>query len=165
MPEETNVAIELLRRAMGLEQEGRNFYLKAAQTTRDKNGQEIFKTLADDEGNHYNLIKSQYDTLRENGNWVRSLEVEKVSIDLSNPLFPRGVEALKKKITEKSNDRDALLFGLEIEIRSYDLYRQATVADAAAKRMFTYLAAQEMGHFNLLVQRFEAQFCPVSWLD
>ena len=165
MAEETNLPVELLRRAMGIEQEGRNFYLKAAQATQDKKGQEIFQTLAGDEENHYNLLKSQYDALRENGGWVISPEVKKVNIDLSKPLFPRGIEALKKKVNEKSNDRDALLFGLDIEIRSYDLYRHATVADEAGKRMFAYLAEQEMGHFNLLMQRFEAQFGLVSWLD
>lgn len=165
MTQETNLTIELLRRAMGIEQEGRNFYLKAAQTTQDKKGQEIFKTLANDEGNHYNLLKSQHDTLREKGNWVVSPEVKKVSVDLGKPIFPRGIEALKKKVTEKSDDRDALLFGMDIEIRSYDLYRQANVTHASGKLMFAYLTEQEMGHLNLLMERFEAQFGPVSWWD
>ncbi len=165
MAQETNLTTELLKRAMGLEQEGRNFYIKAAQTTRDKKGQDIFKTLSDDEGSHYDLLKSQYDALMKKGSWVVSPEIKKVSIDLGKPLFPRGIDALKKKVTEKSDDRDALLFGLDIEIKSYDLYRQATVMDADGKRLFAYLADQEMGHFNLLMQRFEGQFGPVSWWD
>ena len=150
---------------MGLEQEGRNFYLKAAQTTKDKKGQELFKTLADDEGNHYNLLKSQSDALRKRGGWVVSPEVKKVKIDLSKPIFPRGIEALKKKVTEQSDDKDALLFGLDIENKSYDLYRQANVTDATGKEMFAYLADQEMGHFNLLMQRFDKQFGPITWYD
>ncbi len=165
MTQETNLTIELLRRAMGLEQEGRNFYLKAAQETSDKQGQETFKTLADDEGNHYNLLKSQSDALRKKGGWVASPEVKKVKIDLSKPLFPKGIEALKQKVTEKSDERDALLFGLDIEIKSYDLYSKAKVEDATGKEMFAYLADQEMGHFNLLMQRFDKQFGPITWYD
>ena len=165
MMEDTSLAIELVKRAMDIETEGRKFYLEAAQSTLDRKGKEIFKTLANDEGKHYSLLKNQYDTLKEKGVWSRTHELPKVDIDLTKPLFPKGIDALKQKVTEKSNDMDALMFGLDIEMKSYDLYSQANVEDPAARRLFAYLADQEMGHFNLLMQRFDGLFGPITWYD
>jgi rubrerythrin len=163
--EDTSLAIELVKRAMAIETEGLNFYLEAAQTTANDKGKEVFKTLANDEGNHFNLLKTQYDTLKGNGVWAVTHDLPKINADLSKPLFPRGLDALKQKVNDKSSDMDALLFGMDIEMKSYDLYSQAKVEDAAAKRLFSYLAGQEMGHFNLLMQRFDSTFGPITWYD
>ena len=167
MIQETSLTLEILKRAMSIEIEGRKFYREAAQTTQDKNGQETFRKLADDEQNHYSLLKSQYDALKNDDDRVASPAVQTVSIDLTKPLFPRGIEALKSSVTVKSNDWNALLFGLDIEIRSYDLYRKAAVniTDAMGKQILGFLAEQEMGHFNLLMMRYEALFGPSSWWD
>lgn len=52
------------------------------------------------------------------------------------------------KRTGKSSDLDALLFGLDIENRSYDLYRRAAseTTNAEGKAMFEFLAEEERGH-------------------
>ena len=49
MAEEIESALGVLKRAMGIEQEGREFYLKASRTTQDDKGRETFSTLAGDE--------------------------------------------------------------------------------------------------------------------
>ncbi len=150
---------------MKIEEEGRRFYLKAAQATQDKAGQEMFVTLADDEGKHFDLIKRQHHALTSDGRWIGSPEIKPVSINLDKPLFPRGVKSLEQSVTAKSGERDALLFGLDIEIRSYDLYRRGAsgTGDSLGRQMFEFLAGQEMSHFNLLMMRFDALFGPISW--
>ncbi len=165
MTEDIKAALAILEQAMDLEQEGRQFYLKAAQTTQDKKGQEMFTTLADEEKKHYNLIKRQHTALARDGNWVGSSEIKPVDIDLDKPLFPRGREALEKAVTIKSGDWDALLSGLDVEIKSYDLYRRAAseIENPLGKQMFEFLAGQERGHFNVLMMRYDALFGPVSW--
>ncbi len=165
MTEDVKAVVGILEQAMGIEQEGSQFYLKAAQTTQDKKGQEMFTTLADDEKKHYDLIKRQRTALTSEGKWVGSPEIKPVDIDLDKPLFPKGREALEKAVTTKSNDRDALLFGLDIETKSYDLYWRAAseVADPLGKQMFEFLARQERGHFDILMMRYEALFGPVGW--
>ncbi len=166
MTEDTEVALRILKRAMGIEQEGGQFYLKAAQTTQDKKGQEMYTTLADDEQKHYDLIKRQHTALTSEGKWVNSPEIKPVAkIDLGKPLFPRGTEALEKAAMAKSSDWDALRFGLDIEINSYDLYRKAAsrIEDALSKQMFEFLAGQEQSHFNILMMRYDALFGPISW--
>lgn len=167
MTQETSSAIAILRRAMSIEQEGGAFYLKAAKETLDKKGQEMFAVLARDERSHLSLLKGQYDALKQNKNWVAAPGLQAVSIDLTKPLFPRGIRALKKAVAIKSSDWDALVFGLDIEIKSYDLYRKSAmqVTDAAATQIFKFLTEQEMGHFNMLMMRYESLFGPQSWYD
>jgi rubrerythrin len=160
MAEDAKAALEVLERAMVLEQEGRSFYLQAAKTTQDENGKETFTNLADDEQTHFQLIKRQHDSLTSDKKWVSSPEVRAVTVDLDKPLFPKGKEALEKAITKKSSDWDALLFGLDIESRSFDFYRKAAsdTADPQGKSMFEFLAGEEMEHFNILMMRYEALF-------
>lgn len=165
MTENTHLALAILQRAMSIEQEGREFYLKAVQTTHDKKGREIFATLADDEQKHHNLIKRQHDALTGDGRWIESSEVKPVEIDIEQPLFPTSREALEKAITAKSSDRDALLFGLDIEIKSYGLYQKSALEtnDPLGKQMFEFLAGEERGHFDILMMRYDSLFGPVAW--
>lgn len=164
MRDEISGALAILKRAMQIEQEGNEFYLAAARTTQDQNGQDIFRALADDEQRHFDLIRRQYQSLTRNNRWAKS-QINPAPVDLGKPLFPGGRQALQKAVTSQSNGRDALLFGLEIERKSYDLYR-AAVTDAAnslGKAMFEFLAGEERGHFDILMIRYDAVFGPVGW--
>ncbi len=165
MTEEIDTALAILKRAMQIEQEGREFYLKAAQTTQDEKGQETFRALANDEQNHLRLIQKQYNALTSQGKWVSSPEIKPMRIDLDKPLFPEGKEALDKAVTAKSSGFDALLFGLGIETKSFDMYRRAAVetADALGKAMFEFLAGEEKGHFDILMMRYEYLAGPIGW--
>ena len=165
MPDDINAALAILERAMGIEQEGHQFYLKAAQATEDKDGQETFATLADDELKHYDLIKRQHTALTNEGIWVAVPEINPVPVDLDRPLFPEGIRDLQKEVKPRSSNRDALLFGLDIEIKSYDLYRKGAseTGDPLGRQMFEFLAGQEQSHFDILMMRFDALFGPISW--
>ena len=59
MTEDIEITLRMLERALEIEQEGLQFYLKAAQTTEDDKGKEMFATLADDEAKHQALIERQ----------------------------------------------------------------------------------------------------------
>ncbi len=165
MKEDVTASLATLERAMKLEREGRQFYLKAAKATPDEKGQEMFTTLAADEKNHYDLLIRQHTALKREGVWVSSPGTKVSEIDIKKPLFPKGKKALEKAVNARSNDRDALLFGLDIENKTYDLYREAALEtqESAGKQMFEFLAGQERGHFNTLMMRYDALFGPVAW--
>jgi len=157
--------LEILKQAMQVEQEGREFYLKAAETTQDEKGQQMFRTLASDEKNHFDLLQRQYNALKRDERWIEFPEIKKTQLDLDKPLFPKGKEALEKAAIAKSSDLDALLFGLDIENRSYDFYRRAAVetTDALGKAMFQFLAGEERGHFDILMMRYQYLASPSGW--
>lgn len=103
--------------------------------------------------------------MREDRKWAGFPEVKKTRIDLDKPLFSKGKEALEKGATAKSSDLDALLFGLDIEDRSYDLYRRAALetVEPLGKAMFEFLAGEERGHFDIIMMRYEYLAGPVAW--
>lgn len=163
--EDIETALTILKQAMEVELEGHRFYTGEALTTRDQTGGEMFATLASEEEKHYDLIKKEFDALTRNEKWVSFPEIKPVKIDTHKPLFPQGREALERAINSKSTDWDALLFGFDIEIKSYDLYRKAAseVSAPLGRQMFEFLAAQERGHFDTLMMRYDALFGPVAW--
>jgi rubrerythrin len=65
MAEEVKNALVILRKAMQIEREGHEFYTRAAETTQDEKGREIFRSLSNDEQNHLDLIKRQYQSLAQ----------------------------------------------------------------------------------------------------
>ena len=152
--------LTILAQAMKLEEQGREFYLQAAQRSEDPETAAMFRTLASDEVHHYNYLQRQYNALSEGEGWVPIPELEGVeAIDVEAPIFPSGLAALEE-LPEDSTDEDALLFGLGVELKSFELYSQSAeeAASDAARRLFRWLAAAERQHFDTLMQRYESRF-------
>jgi len=162
---ETGAVLAILERAMAIEEIGYNFYQRAVRVAQDTRTKDVFSTLAEDEHKHHDLIKRQYDSLSEGGEWLASDNIEPVAINLDQPLFPQSKQALENIVNPEVSEREALLFGLDIEIKSYDLYRKATSETGAdlGRQVFEFLAAQEMGHANTLMMRYDAVYGPTSW--
>lgn len=164
--QEDTVALQALRQAIRLEPDGYKFCSEAAERTADPRGQEMFHFLADDEKLHLRIVQDQYEGLSAGKGWVSFPEAvercpepaERVkTIDLDKPLFAPEREALEKAIGVEASDTDALLFALQIENESYELYRKAAIetADPAGQAMYQRLADQERAHFNILMLNYE----------
>jgi rubrerythrin len=150
----------VLTKAMKLEREGKRFYLQAAEASEDQETASMFKTLADDEEHHYNYIERQVNELKAGKSWVHIPELDEVEpVDAGAPIFPAGKEA-PAVLQAKPSLEDALLFGLDTEIKSYGLYKTCSleIDNPEAKQMFQKLAAAERGHFDTLMMRYESHF-------
>jgi len=165
MTDDINIALDILDRAMKFEKEGNAYYLKAAKTTQDSRGKEMVTVLAQDEQKHYKLIKKQHISLTKKGRWTASSDTAPVKVDLNRNLFPIDKKILKETVTVKSDDKDALVFGMGIEMKSHGLYLQAAknTTDALGKQMFEFLVWEEQSHFDTLMMRYDYLFGPVSW--
>jgi rubrerythrin len=166
MGTETNAALDALKKALVLEQNGQRFYLEATERTADPKGANMFRSLADDEVIHAKVIQRQIDALAEGGNWVSPEGVDEVKADLETPLFPEGKVELEKAIRPDASDLDALLFALKIENDSFNLYaEQAKVAkDPNAKRLYEFLVDAERTHFDLLMLNYESLSSNAGWV-
>ena len=149
----TNTALAALNQAIELELEGQRFYLEAAERTSNPKGAEMFRSLADDEVIHERILRRQLDALDKGEGWILPEGVAEVTSDLTAPLFPEGEEAFQKTVRPDASDLDALLFALQIENESFNLYRELaqTTDDPNGKRMYEYLADAERGHFEQLM--------------
>ena len=153
-------ALTVLKQGMKLERDGLEFYLNAAECGDNAAIKKLFRDLAADEVDHYNLIGRQYDAIAAGETWVAIPDLDEVSpVDLAAPIFPDGVQACSI-LPDKPSDEDALLFALGAEMKSFELYSSSAqeVANPEAKRLFSSLAAAEQQHFNTLMSRYEALY-------
>ena len=152
--------LTVLTKAMKLEREGKRFYLQAAGASQDPETAGMFKTLAEDEEHHYAYIERQVNELKAGKGWVHIPELDQVeAVDAQAPIFPAGKQA-PEVLPAKPSLEDALLFGLDTEIKSYELYRHCagSIDNPEARQTFTKLAAAERGHFDTLMMRYESHF-------
>jgi rubrerythrin len=163
---DTGKALKALSQALKLEQDGRAFYLQAAERTADEKGRALFLSLADDERIHAEMIQRQLHSLEGDGSYVPLPDLNVQPIDAAEQLFPLQGPAVSEKLGDNPDDAQAIFVALENEITSYDLYRHAAAAtgDHSAKAMYLWLAAAERTHFNLLMSNYEALVDRGGWV-
>lgn len=164
--QENTVALQALRQAIRLEQDGYEFYAEAAEMMADPRGREMFLSLADDEELHLRIVRDQYEALIAGKGWTSFHEgLELKPVDLDKPLFPPEAAALEKAIGSEASDTDALLFAMQKENESYELYRKAATetADPAGKEMYQRLASYERVHFDILMLNYEHLVSTGNW--
>jgi len=161
----TNAALTALNQAIELEVEGQRFYLKAAECTTDPKGAEMFRSLADDEVIHERILRRQLDALTQGEGWVLPEDVAGVTANLADLIFPESEKVCEEAMRPDESDLDALLFALQIEDKSFNLYRELaqTTDDSNGKRMYEYLAGAERGHFEQLMLNYEHLSTTGSW--
>ena len=161
-----NTALRALNQALKLEQEGRAFYLKAAEETLDSKGKAMFLSLATDEERHAEMVQRQLREIEGGGTYVLMSGLDAPDIDLDAKLFPPERQQVEARIGRNPNELDALHVALENEIRSYDLYRAAAkeTESEAGRRMYRWLAGAEMTHFDLLMSNYESLVAMGGWV-
>ncbi len=158
-------ALEALSQALKLEQQGLAFYLQAAEETLDEKGRAMFRSLADDERQHIEMVERQLRALEGGGAYVLLPDLKAPPIDLGLRLFPPKREEVAARVGANAGELDALHVALETEVKSYDLYLQAAskTSDAAGRSMYEYLANAELTHFNLLMSNYQAMVSLGGW--
>jgi rubrerythrin len=170
---ETNAALTALNQAIELEIKGQRFYLEAAECTTNPKGAEMFRSLADDEVIHERILRRQLDALTQGEGWVPVLSMveglpegaTEVTANLAALIFPDSEKVCEDTLRPDESDLDALLFALQIENESFNLYREMAekTDDPNGKRMYEYLADAERGHFEQLMLNYEHLSTTGSW--
>lgn len=163
----SNAALTALNQAIELEVEGQRFYLEAAECTTNHKGAEMLRSLADDEVIHERILRRQINALNQGESWVLPEGVAEVTTDLAALVFPEREKVCKETVQPDDSDLDALLFALQIENKSFNLYRDLvqTTDDPNGKRMYAYLAEAERGHFERLMLNYEHLSTVGSWAE
>jgi rubrerythrin len=163
---DTDAAVTVLQQALELERTGYRFYVQAAERTVDPKGSQMFRSLAEDEAMHRQIIEREIDALAANEGWIVPEGIKDVEVDLDSPLFPEGQLELERAIQPDASDLDALLFGLKLENDSFDLYAGQAKAtqDPKARRVYEFLSDAERTHFNLLMLNYESLSSKAGWV-
>ncbi|MFQ3574405.1 MAG: ferritin family protein [Thermodesulfovibrionales bacterium] len=65
----SNDDLEAFKVAMEMEKEGKEFYLKNINNLASDVEKKLFKTLADEEEEHFKIFSNTYNFLKDTGNW------------------------------------------------------------------------------------------------
>lgn len=155
MKDETKVVIEGLVKAIQAEQYGRDFYLMAANSTKDPKGKQVFEALAQEEAEHMRFLQAQHRSILETGKPDKTIKLgEQVDLSGMSPIFS---DKLKSRIKEANFEMTSLSIGLQLEHDAMEYYRsQSQIAsDSLIKEFYAQLADWEMGHYRALLKQQE----------
>jgi rubrerythrin len=151
-------ALLALEVAIQTEKDGRDFYARAAERTRDPGGKVLFASLADDELEHLRLLQSQREALTEDGRWLRSGQSEEHRVrEIGGaPIF--GREALARSVDTYTSELSALRMAYLIEKDAVTFYTRAAseTEDPDGRAMYERLVEMEKEHQQILEEEYDA---------
>jgi len=163
--------LEVVKNAIRVENDGYQFYRLAEEKTRDIKGKEVFASLARDETNHMQILKSLYQNVKEKGEYKFD-EIKDMKHILEttseSPIFSKE---FKQRLSQAHFEMTALSIGILLEKNSIQFYKKSAreSEDPEVRMLFNYLADWEGEHLRALVnqQKFlqedywtEARFYP-----
>ena len=108
MGTDRDLRLETLIAAIGFEQEGRKFFLDAAERTSDYFGRTVFRSLADEELAHIERIEAIERSLSDHGQWPpaesRAARTTRGIFAEARMQFPKAEAALKKAFVDRPNN-------------------------------------------------------------
>ncbi len=147
--------IDGLKKAIQAEGDGHNFYVMAAQSTKDPKGKEVFLRMAEEEKEHIIYLRHQYKTIKETGKPDKSVELASpAQLSGTSPIFS---DKIKSRINDAHLEMSALSIGIQLELNSISFYKQqATEATLPeVKKFYRELVDWETGHYHALLRQQE----------
>jgi rubrerythrin len=145
--------LQSLMEAFLMEKGTREFYSQASRKAINAEARNIFKDLSVWEEQHMGYIQSLYLAIQDDRDVERFEEFKKRA---DAPVTESGipVKDLTAKIEEYTfiDDSGALVMALEMEGKSYNLYRKLSenAPDSNAKVVFKEMMEQELKHIDYL---------------
>ncbi|HNR89351.1 MAG TPA: ferritin family protein [Spirochaetota bacterium] len=159
-----NERLNALEVALNNEMNERQFYLNNAERTRNPVGKAMFARIADDELEHYEMLKKLHAEWTANGKWPDTvpLTVNKTSV---KTILQRMVDESKDAPASDSDDLAAVQAAAQFESKGVDLYRELAEAstDKKEKEFFMLLSGIEREHFLSLKDMEEFIRNPSAW--
>lgn len=140
---------EALKTALQNEIAGEDFYLKTAKESKDDFTRNTFTHLAKDELFHIKRIKDFMQT--EKADEIET-EIRNRNPKAGFTFFKMSEEEFKKKEKEYKGNFAAYEFAIDLEIKSYNLYKEQfeKAKDQKTKDFFKFLMKEEKTHKKIL---------------
>ena len=155
MADEINDVLRGLKIALEAELTGYNFYKNAAENISDIDAKETFQTMAEEEMEHFNFLRRQYDAVLKKGKYDLSKKMAKKKIKhAESPIFS---EKIRKRIKDAHFEISALTIGMKLELDAMNFYksRAKKTNDNTAKQFYSELAAWEEDHYTAFAKALE----------
>ncbi|MBI4333423.1 MAG: ferritin family protein [Chloroflexi bacterium] len=163
MPANT-AAIDALKVALKIEDEGRRFYRQAARKSENSLTKRLFTNLAGQELVHKKVFQEVHDKMCA-GETCPVLSLPQGEAAKGRTIFASAMKDLGAAVKSSTSEQDAIDLALEKEIKSRDFYAgQAQRADDPVEKSFyNTMAGEEQGHYLQLTDYREYLINPAGY--
>ncbi len=172
--------LAILALAIKNEKMGMDFYAEAARRSPDERGRKTFERLAEMEEEHIRILLAEYEVAQKGEGWLPSEEALALGrqmdiTTLPEPpaemaegvLLPPYIFPSPEEAPGIKGDIAVLEYGMKMEQRSYDLYKDAMEksTDPTAKGLYARLMEEENRHYKLLQEAHSYLSANETWWD
>ncbi len=164
MTTEQDKTLEGIQLAIQMEIDGKVYYRKVAEISDNQLGRQLFQSLAAEEDNHRRKFEEIYGAIRSKKDWVKT-DFQPDGGRKLRTIFSRAVEAMGKNVKAPPSELDAVKRAIDMEIKSYELYKNRSQAATYSAEMDFYetVAAEEREHHLILLDYQEYLSDPAGW--
>jgi rubrerythrin len=159
-----NERLNALEVALNNEIRERDFYLKNAERSRNPVGKALFQQLANEELEHYEILKKLHETWNKNEKWPETVPLEIEGTLVTDILDTVGREL---EVTSDQDDDDlaAIRTAVEFEAEGEAFYAKLRdeSTDAKEREFFALLSSMEHEHYASLKDTEEFLRDPGAW--
>ncbi len=143
--------VEAVNFAIQLENDGIEFFLKAAARTKNQLGKVMFLSFVEDEKEHIRRIKMMTAGLIEPESAAAAREYSSPR-DRLKTIFKDMQSVITDEVHTEASDLDAIKISLNIERKVYKFYEVAAKESFSVreKELYKFLAKEEIIHFQIL---------------
>lgn len=166
MSAKTEKRIEALQVALNNEKNEAEFYRRHAERTKDPLGQQMFRTLANDEAEHYQRILELHKKLSNEGKWPETLPLE-VNNTVVKDILNSVIESVNTSAQADTDDLEAVKIAIDFESKGEAFYKslRQSVEDPQEKTFYGMLESIEREHRLSLEETYEYFKDPEGWFQ
>jgi rubrerythrin len=164
MSQEQEATLAGLQTALKMEEDGKEFYLKASKASANKLGAHLFRKLADEEDVHREIFKSIYNKIKKEQQWHDTGFTPDQGRNLKT-VFAAAMEKMDKEYKPAQAELDAVKTAIAMENKTLDFYRERSskTGQYAEKHLYVALAEQESDHSRILQDYYEFLSDPAGY--
>jgi len=164
MEDEQVKILEALHIAVQMEIDGKEYYQRVSQSSGNRLGRELFQSLAVEEDMHRQKFEEIYNAIRNKKAWPVT-DFQPDGGKRLRTTFARATEEMGSNIKAPATELDAIQTAMDMENKSYDLYKSRSQAATynAEKDFYETLAAEEGEHHLILLDYYEYLKDPAGW--
>lgn len=149
--------MSILRSAIEMEVEGREFFRKVAQRMKYPRTKDMFKSLVKQEQRHVHVLEEELSRLQNGKGWVAPSSVKESKVPSASHEVFEDAKAQASALDPKAGELEVIKLGMDIEKRSIEYYRRAgeEVDSDEAKSVFNWLVGEEAGHLTILKAEYD----------
>jgi rubrerythrin len=157
--------LKVIKEAIKLETNGRQFFEHARDISENSLGKKMFQKLADDEKRHLTEFSDLFSTFLGGDDWKKFVNQEEKS---PSQLIQELKSRIKNSEREKgSSELEALRIGMELERNAIDFFEKASrdTTETRASEICRKISDEEKFHYDLLQAQYDSVSNSGFWLD